>query len=164
MPTGSEGPQRVQSRIKVCSRSEHQREGSQRVGEQMRVDRAIRFTQMTEFGDFSHSVRDTRHCSGDTAAVDNPPLVHADLPLFGRMEGESNPVTTRRGLCGMGQSGHPSVVSIVDERFAGPVEDLAFIRSIVFDAAMPVKMVVGDIRDGRALQRQGIREMQLERA
>ena len=70
MPTGSEGPQRIQSRIKVCSRSEHQRERSQRVGKQMRVDCTVRFAQMTEFGDFSHSVRDTRHRSGDTGELD----------------------------------------------------------------------------------------------
>ena len=129
----------------------------------MRIYRAIRLGQMCELGNFGNLFRLARLTARDAGHVDDPAVLHANLAILRFRQCESNPTAAFRGFGCECQLGHALIIRVVHQRLLGMVEDLRFIGRVIVDTAMPIKMVVSDIGDRRAIQLKRIGEMQLER-
>ena len=164
MATRREPLQRGDGRAFVNAQSQCQRQRGQRVRKQMRIYRAIRLGQMREVGDVGHFHGLVRFAAGNAAHIDDPTVDDADLARLRLMQRKSDTAATLCRFGPFGQFGDTNVVGIVDQCLAGTMEHLRLIGRVVVNASMPVKMIIGDVGDGRTIQCERIREMQLEGA
>ena len=162
MPAWRELFQRCDGFLFVCAKPQHQRQCGQRISKQMRVHRAIRLSQMRKLRHLGDLLWHSRLATCDARHIDDPTVLHADLTILRLRQSESDLAAAFRRLGCERQPGHTLVIGVIYQGLLDAVEDLRLIRRIIFNAAMPVKMIIRDIGDRSAIQSQRIGEMQLE--
>ena len=130
----------------------------------MRINGTVRLSQMREISDSRNLLRLSRLASCNTRHVDDPPVFHANLSILRIVQSKADSMTFRCGLGFERQLGDTVIVRVVDQCLLDVVEHLRLVGSVVFDASMPIEVVIGDIGDRGTGEFQGIGEMQLEGA